>query len=299
MAKRIFLLPLIALLCWQWAYACDACGCSIGGNGIGLLSNYRNNYIGLGWQLGRFNSVPGHGLGSEDQFHTLELSLRYHFTDRFKVLAFQPYRINRRLNSDQSEQQLSGISDTRILGAYTLLRDAALGTVKVFWEAGAGVKLPVGTYNAHIHDTNLPENFNIGNGSWGYLLQSNLVLIQRQLGLVLNGTYQHNGPARSDYQFGHQLTGQALVFAEANIGNRLQLVPNAGLSLEQITTDRYANGKSVSGTGGRGTYFSGGINLKAGNWIFGAAASLPVEQSYSHGEVEAQPRLSTQILFTF
>lgn len=300
MVKRILLLPLFALLYWQSALACDACGCSIGGNGIGLLSNYRTNYIGIGWQLTQFQSTPGFGLGSEDQFHTLELSLRYHLSARFKVLVHQPYRINRRLNSDQTTQQLNGISDTRIVGAYTLLRDVKLGTrTNLFWEVGAGLKLPLGTYNPHNHDVNLPENFNIGNGSWGYLFQSSFVLTHGKAGLALNTAYQHNSPSRSDYQFGHQWTGQALAFAEVNLGPRLQLVPNAGLSLENITTDKHANGKDVSGTGGQGTFLSGGLNVKAGNWIIGAAASVPVAHNYSHGEVEANTRISTQILFTF
>lgn len=290
---------MFAILCQPWATACDACGCSIGGNGIGLLSNYRANYIGIGWQLAQFNSAPGHGLGSEDQFHTLELSLRYHLSTRFKLLAYQPYRINRRLNSDQSLQQLSGISDTRIMGAYTLVKDVSLGSTNFFWEIGAGLKIPVGTYNSRIHDLNLPENFNIGNGSWAYLFQSNLVISHRQLGLVFNGSYQHHSPSRSDYQFGHQWTGQLLLFAEASLRNQLQIVPNAGLALERITTDNHANRNPVSGTGGSGTFLSSGINVKAGNWIIGAAAALPIDQSYSHGEVDARPRLTTQVLFTF
>ncbi|PHN02709.1 hypothetical protein CRP01_30465 [Flavilitoribacter nigricans DSM 23189 = NBRC 102662] len=266
---------------------------------MGLLSNYRTNYLSIGWQLAPFRSIPGHGLGSADQFHTLEFSLRYHLSDRFKLLAYQPYRINRRMNNDQRVQQLKGISDTRIVAAYTLIKDASLGAVNVFWETGAGVKLPVGAYNARIHDADLPENFNIGNGSWAYLFQNNLVLTYRQLGLVVNGAYQHQRPSRSDYQFGHQWTGQLLLFAEARLGNQMQVVPNAGLTLEKITSDYHPNGQSVAGTGGRGIFVSSGINFKAGSWIIGAAAALPVNQSYSKDEVEARPRLTSQILFTF
>lgn len=300
MAKRLLLLPLFALLSWQWALACDACGCSIGGNGIGLLGIYRTNFVGLGWQTVHFQSAPRHGAGSEDYFHTLELSVRYHLSDRFKVLVYQPYRLNHRLNSDGSDQRLDGMSDTRILGSYTVFQNQMLGSqTSLFLEIGAGLKLPVGAYNPHIHDTNLPENFNIGNGSWGYIIQPSLVLTHQKVGIVLNGIYQHHSRTELDYRFGHQLTGQLLFFAEAALNDNLKFIPNAGLTLEQITDDRYANDKPVSGTGGNGTFFSAGLNVKLGNWMIGTAASLPLEQSYSNGEVDAGSRLSAQISFTF
>lgn len=296
----MLLLPLFALLCWQWATACDACGCSIGGNGMGLLSAYRTNYVGLSWQTVRFQSTPGHSAGSEDYFHSFELAIRYHFSDRFKLLIYQPYRLNRRLNNDQTTQQMSGISDTRLLGSYTVLKEVALGPqTSLFFEMGAGIKFPVGAYNAQIHDTNLPENFNIGNGSWGYILQPSLVLTHRQVGLVWNSVYQHHSRTRLDYRFGHQLTTQLLFFGEASLSKQLKLIPNGGLSFEQITADRYANDNTVSGTGGNGLFFSAGLNMKLGNWILGAASAIPLEQSYSHGEVNAKSRLSAQITFTF
>lgn len=300
MAKKFLLVPLFALLLWQQLTACDACGCSIGGNGIGLLTNYRSNFIGLGWQLARFQSAPGYGAGSTDYFRTFELSVRYHFSGRFKVLLYQPYRMNLRINSSGPEQRLSGLSDTRVLGAYTLVKDLGLGSqTSLFAELGAGFKIPTGAYDAQLHDRELPENFNPGNGSWGFLIQPNVVLSHRKIGLVAGGVYQHHAANASGYRFGDQLTTQLLFFGETAIGQQLKIVPNGGLSWEKIATDRYANENTVGGTGGNGTYASAGFNLKAGSWIFGAAGSLPLGQSYSHREVEAGGRFSCQLSFTF
>jgi hypothetical protein len=125
------------------------------------------------------------------------------------------------------------------------------------------------------------------------------VFTHRQFGVVLNGMYQHHGRTSLDYRFGHQLTTQLLLFGETLISENLKLIPNAGLTFEQITTDLHANDQEVIGTGGRGTFASAGLNLKLGNWLLGAAASVPVAQSYSHGAVEANGRLSAQISFTF
>ena len=298
MAKRIFLLTMFGFFIHPFLMGCDSCG-SVGGNGIGLMSAYKNNFIGIGWQYASFRGVPEHGDGSIDHLHTLELSLRYHVKDRFKVLFYQPFRINNRNVNGQTDG-LNGFSDTRIIGSYSLLKDVTIGTkINVFLEIGAGVKLPVGKYNAKIQEVNLPENFNPGNGSWGYLFQPSLVLTLKKAGLVVNGYYQHHSKSTSDYQFGHQLSTQVLFFWEKRLSNNFNLVPNAGINSEWISTDHYANGKRVEGTGGKGTYFSAGINFKTNQWIIGATYDHPLVHHYSNGEVDAKHRLAAQVAYIF
>ncbi|MEN0003567.1 MAG: hypothetical protein AAF798_05465, partial [Bacteroidota bacterium] len=195
---------------------------------------------------------------------------------------------------------LSGIGDTRIIGTYNLFRQKDLGSgIQLFAELGAGVKLPVGEYNPDIHDANLPENFNLGNGSWGFILQPNLVFTKGAWGLLLNGSYQHFLPTRTDYQFGHQLNGQLSVFWEKSTAKGYRFTPNLGLQQEHIWADAFANDRTVSGTGGTGTFASLGINIRKGQVLGGVNYAIPIIQDYSQGEVEAQQRLAIQFSYLF
>lgn len=298
MVKRSILLAMFGMFAWTSAFACNACGCSISGNGVGLLQSYRNNFVGIGWQMAHFQSAPEHGSISKDHFQTIEWSLRYHFSPKFKVLVFQPYRINVREFEGQ-RTSLTGISDTRIIGSYTFLNNTKLAeNTQVFFEMGIGAKLPTGKYNADIHEDDLPENFNIGNGSWGAIVQANLVLSHQEMGLALSGFYQHLSPSFSDYQFGHQLSTQALFFVEKNIKNLL-LMPNAGLSVEQLTSDTYKNGNTVHGTGGKGYFATAGLTIQLEEWRLGLSYAHPFSQDYAQGEVLATDRLSCQFSYIF
>ncbi|MEM1320086.1 MAG: hypothetical protein AAGG75_07490 [Bacteroidota bacterium] len=298
--KRSLLLITLSFLLLPLSQACDACGCSIGGGGIGLMPAYKSNFIGLGWQMARFSGATDFASRLHDDFQVLELSARYHLNARLKLLFFQPYRINTRHFIEGSTRSIQGLSDPRIMASYTLFRDVALGEQSsLFFELGAGLKLPVGKYDPNIHANDLPENFNIGNGSLGYLLQSNLVITIQKAGIVLATNYQHNSKSRSDYQFGHQLNNQLILFWEQSLGENLQLIPNAGLQAEWIGTDHYANGMEVHGTGGKGLFANAGINLKNDTWLFGISYSQPLHSNYSNGEVSAEGRLSCQLSYLF
>lgn len=298
MARVIFVLA----LCWCcWAtgvFGCDACGCNVGGSNIGLLTGFRNNTIGLSWQQASFAASPEHGTGTADQFNTFELSFRYQLGARFKILAYQPYRLNIR-NSPEGNGRLSGLSDTRIAGSYVLWNQAPVGTSKLYLEAGAGVKLPVGKYDAHLHDKTLPENFNLGNGSWGYLAQANAVLSWAKSGIFAGGTYQFNQATHNGYHFGNQFNAQALYFLQQPVKNIGQIIPFGGIQFENISHDKYANGKNVPGTGGTGALATIGFQFKIDYFLAGVSYAYPVYQTYSNSEVDAKGRTSIQLSYIF
>lgn len=298
MAKRFILLAMFGLWSNFTALACDACGCNIGSNSLGLLTAYKNNFIGLGWQMASFHAIPEHG-NANDDFHIIDLSIRYHLSERMKVLLHQPYRINVRENEGVTDG-LNGISDTRILGSYTILKNRKINkNATLFLEMGGGVKLPTGKYDANLHQTNLPENFNLGNGSWGYLAQTNMVFNYKKVGFVFGGNYQHNGRTSSGYQFGHQLTIQSMVFWEHKLTKSIKLIPNAGVFSEWVTNDKYANNNTVTGTGGNGTFASVAVNLQQNDYLLGFSYAHPLAENYSDGEVQAKGRLNVQLSFIF
>ena len=279
-------------------YSCDACGCSISGYGMGMFSAFHNNFFGLNWQLSKFESTSGHG-NSTDYFNTVEISGQYFLSDKFKILFNQPFRINRRV-SGNSTNGLNGISDTRIVGSYSFFKNESISeNLKIFFDLGAGIKIPVGNYNSHLHDLNLPENFNIGNGSWGLVFQPNAVLSYNETGVVISAVFQYYTKSSSKYKFGNQLSTQLLFYWSTDIFESLRITPFAGLNSEMVGEDIYANGNPVPNTGGLGTYLTTGTNLKTGDWLIGLSYLNPIAVNYSSGSVNAGSRVSFQLSYIF
>ena len=297
MKKKLFLFFLLFGLMVDDSNACDVCGSSITGGSIGLLTAYKSNYIGIGWQLARFNT--GQEKETKDVFHVMEVSARIKLTERFNLLFHQPFKRNTRETSSDIVS-VTGISDTRLLLNYSILNDVSLGSdLKLYAELGLGVKLPLGKYNPSIHQKNVPENFNLGNGSWGYLMQPAIVINKNLSGIVLSGYFQYNAKSSSDYQFGRQMNGQFTVYHQYALSEGLNLVPNIGMGLESISTDKYANETSVHGTGGDGGFAKVACQIKHEKWIIGAAYQHPVWSDYSGGDVTAKGRISCQLNFIF
>ena len=298
MIKRIFLITVLGCILQFQALACDVCGCSINGTGLGLMSAYRYNFVGMNWQYASFEGSLLHGSGSIDHFHTAELAVRYHFTDNFKVLVNQPFKFNTRsLNGETS--QLQGLGDTRVLANYTFLKDKKIGGFDIYAELGAGAQLPVGQYDSDLHSKDLPENFNAGRGSWGWLAQPNLILSKGNMGFIFNGSYQYNMATETGYRFGNQMTGQLLYFYRKDVNENFTVTPYGGVVGERITQDIYPNGVLVGGTSGKGVFTSAGINLKVKDFLFSTAYSLPVWQLYSLNEVSAKSRITAQVSYIF
>lgn len=300
MAKQIAALAVFLLLLGEKAAACDACGCSVNGVGVGLMATYRQNFLGFQYQYAPFRSTLEHTEGATDYFHSFELMARFRVFRRFNLQLNQPYRLNVRHHPDGDDQR-SGLGDTRLLASYILLDQLTFGNgYRLYAEAGMGAKAPIGYFNANIHDEhNLPENFNPGNGSWAGLAQANLVLGRKNAGVTLTGSYQHNRPSTSGYRFGHQWSGQALLFNQFTTKGRISLTPYCGVAAEGVGRDVKANGNYAAATGGKGWFAAAGINLRFDQWLVGAAYSQPFSQHYSNAEVEAKGRLTLQLSHIF
>jgi hypothetical protein len=302
MIKRIFVVFCFTVACISTTRACDVCGCAASGIGIGLMTDYRSNFIRLSYFDSHFSSNPEHGhLNSSDVFTRMSFSFRYSFKKlpKLKVIGEVPYGFNFR-NDSGTETSIKGFSDTRLIVNYTLLNTMAKNMKTAFYlEAGGGLSLPTGKYNADIvFDENLPENFNIGNGSLGYIFQMNAVLSHDKYGLLINTNYQLNSHTKEGYHFGNQLSSQLAAFREFPVGE-FALIPNAGLLYERISSNAYKNGNTVPETGGEGLFFSSAINVKTEKWLAGVSYSLPIDHHYSGGAVDAGGKLAAHISYLF
>lgn len=279
--------------------ACDACGCSVNGGGVGLLTAFRNNTVGLSWQYAPFEASEAVGTDTRDYFQTVELFVSYHLNRRWQLAAFLPYRHNRRL-TEGGNVRLDGISDLRLLGTYAFIDYMpGGGQSQFYWDAGTGVKAPTGRYDADIYRRNLPDNFNLGGGGWSWLLQSRLLYRLGNFGATANGAFQSANGTASGYRFGHQVSAAALLFVRKTLGARVEGTLFGGMLYEEIGPDDYPHGKAPHPTGGEGFYAATVLNLKAGDWLLSANYAHPVGQRYAGGEVVARPRVSLSGAFVF
>ena len=301
MIKRLFVMFCIAVSCISATRACDACGCTASSLGIGLMSDYRSNFIRFSYFDTRFGSQSEHGHhNSADIFRRMDISFRYSF-DKLPKLRFVghiPYGLNQRSN-DGTESEVQGISDMKFLVNYALFSSKAANQKTSFYmEVGGGFSLPTGKYKADIRADNLPENFNIGNGSLGYIFQLNSVLSYDQFGLLLNNNYQLNGRTEDGYHFGNQFSSQLTAFREFPVG-KISVIPNLGLLYERISSDEFSNENNVPETGGKGLFFSPSINFKTDKWLAGISYALPIDQHYSGGVIEAGRKLTVHCSYLF
>lgn len=300
MARSIVALAVFLVVFLEKGRACDVCGCSIGGTGLGLMAAYRQNFVGFQYQHMSFSSAHEHGDGSSDDFSAFEFVARYRVFRRLNLQLNQPWRLNVRQHPDGNISQ-KGLGDTRLTGNLILLNQVRLGEkFSLYAEAGGGFKAPTGKYESDIRaQRNLPENFNTGNGNWAGLLQSSVVLNHRNMGLAFTGSHQRNRRSTDGYRFGDQWSGQALLFNQFTLGGRFSLTPFGGVSTEKTERDETPNGKYATSTGGKGWFAAAGANLKFDDWLVGMAFLQPFSQQYSNAEVEAKGRLTAQLTCIF
>ena len=281
--------------------ACDVCGAGATTATGGLMPFYHKNYLRAGWFHTPFETVNEYGNNTKDYFHTTEISLRYHFSERWKINVHQPLSFNFRQSELEREQKLSGLGDTRINAFYTLLNRKEISEKSTLsGEVGVGAILPIGKFDPDIHRENLPENFNPGNGTWGSFLQTNWVWQFEKTGLSSAASIRLNAKSSDGYQYGNQTSTNLLFFTRQKVGGSLLLMPFAGIYYENISTDKYFNSQlKVEGTGGEGAFIQAGLNIVKNEWILGANFSQPISHNYSQNEVIPKTRFSIDLTYFF
>lgn len=295
MAKHFWML-LLGLLQFSPAFAqscCNAGGLSSCGS-TGLLTGLRNNSVGLRLMDVPFETSATNEDEYQDQFLVAELSVRYQVSPRIRVSLQQPYRWNIRQQSGEDEL-LQGFADTRIMGSYALFDNKKFAhNSLVYWELGAGFKLPTGKYDQSIYYRDLPGNLNLGMGNLGYLLQSSLVFFHKKMGVAHTANIQLNGKSRDDYQFGTQVSTGLSFFREISFSEKTKMTPLAGITTEWFDKNYTPTGNIAFGSGGFGWFATAGLNLRFGKFQVNMNTSLPIYQYYAKDAIVAKQRFGLE-----
>ncbi len=292
--REIFLF-MIGVIGFQNVHSCDNCAGTMSAQ-IGLLGDIDKNSFGLLYRLSNFEISSNYGK-TYDVFQHIEAFGNYYIDDKWQAGFNLPFKFNQRENEDGMRSML-GFSDISLHLGY--LWSKRLPNEKFFGSNSRfTLKLPTGNYISDIHDQDLPQSFNIGNGSWGYSLSNNTLISYKKWTSILSLSISKFSKSSSGYLFGSQ--GQFLLMQQYSLqlNRSVILLPRTGISYSYISQDRYKNGNADQETGQEIMNALFEINMNHKNLIFSNSFSLPLVDSFKQEGYSSTIQFKSQIIYQF
>ena len=274
---------------------CDACGCSANGGSMGFSSMLNNNFIGIRYvnqsysaKEGVFNNSPW----IAENFNTTQVWARIPVSDKIQITALVPFHFNNR-ELVSGKQSIQGLGDVTVMGMYSVLEiQSDSTTVGHKLQLGGGLKAPTGKYNSANNGT-LNPSFQLGTGSWDYLLVSEYVIKKEKFGINTAFSYTFKTENEKQYQFGNQFNYGSTLFYMLDL-NSVKLVPQLGIAGEVYNSNQQFKQK-VADTKGDVVFGKFGLEIGKNKFSFGANLMLPISQNLTGGNVESKYRLSLNL----
>lgn len=280
---------------------CDTCGCSGNGGSMGFGTGLNNNFVGLRYIAQTYRSRDGIFANSpwiDESFNTVQLWTQLPVGKRFIVNAVLPYQFHTRIFSDDSEQHINGLGDATVLGFYQILKRTPDSIISIRPEhtlqLGGGVKVPTGTFDEGNLEGSVNPSFQLGTGSWDFLVGANYGMTYRNWGLSLMANYTIKTENDKEYRFGNQLNYALNAYKTYYFGNDVALTPQLGLGGEYFEENK-AFGLAVNDTGGNAYFGKGGIEVNYRTYALGISTMLPISQNLNNSKVEVKNRLSVYV----
>jgi hypothetical protein len=274
---------------------CDACGCSANGGSMGFSSMLNNNFIGIRYvhqsystKEGVFNNSPW----IAENFNTTQVWARIPVSDKIQITALVPFHFNNR-ELVSGKQSIQGLGDVTVMGMYSVLEiQSDSTTVGHKLQLGGGLKAPTGKYNSANNGT-LNPSFQLGTGSWDYLLVSEYVIKKEKFGINTAFSYTFKTENEKQYQFGNQFNYGSTMFYMLDL-NSVKLVPQLGIAGEVYNSNQQFKQK-VADTKGDVVFGKFGLEIGKNKFSFGANLMLPISQNLTGGNVDANYRFSLNL----
>ncbi|WP_396137809.1 transporter [Flavobacterium sp.] len=277
---------------------CDACGCSASGGSMGFASMLNTNFIGIRYFNQSYKSTDGLYSNSPwyaENFNTIQVWARFPVVKNFQVSALLPYHFHNR-ETASGKQSISGIGDATVLGMYKIYQTHKDSTVLVHTlQLGGGVKIPFGKFD-QANNGSVNPSYQVGTGSWDFLLATEYVVKRKQFGLNTMLNYVIKTENEKQYRFGNQFN-YATTFFYLYEKDKYSIVPQLGFAGE-VYEDNYQLGQKVRNTAG--DIFMGKLGFEIGKDKFslGANVMLPIQQNLTGGNVEANYRWSLNLNYS-
>lgn len=280
-------------------FDCDACGCSASGGSMGFSSMLNTNFVGIRYFNQSYTSRDGIFANSpwiDENFNTVQAWARIPVTKRIQISALVPYHFHNRELTTGTES-ISGLGDISVMALYTVFetqKDSAVFTHKI--ELGGGLKMPTGKFNEANNVGSVNKSFQLGTGSWDYLLVSEYVIKRKNLGLNTMLNYVIKTENEQKYQYGNQFNYSGTFFYLFDLPS-VQLVPQLGFAGEVYATNKQ-HGLDLPNTAGDILFGKFGIEVGKDKFSVGVNGMLPINQNLSNGAMEANYRWSVNLNYS-
>ena len=282
------------------AVFCDACGCSANGGSMGFSSMLDNNFIGLRYLRQSYTSQDGIFDNSpwiDENFNTIQAWTRIPISSKIQISGLIPYHFNERKRTDNTET-IAGLGDITLIGLYSIYetkKDSTTFTHKL--NAGVGIKIPTGKFDAANNLGTINQSFQLGTGSWDYQFVTEYVIKKKNLGLNSMLNYVLKTENKKKYQYGNQFNFANTFFYLFETKNETKIAPQLGIAGEIYQSNKQYEMKLANTSG---DILFGKVGIEAGKDQFsvGLNAMLPLRQNLSNDKMESNYRWSINLNYT-
>lgn len=299
--KKIILL--FAILYSFNAKACDVCGCGNGSSFFGILPQSHFKFGGIRYQSKTFEShFSSKVLKTEENFQSIEPWLRLYPIKKTQLILMGAWQSNvQTILKSGDEKKLSGLGDVSALAHYNVINtffDTTAHTLDHVWLLGGGIKLPTGKYTYSLNADQVSNaNFQLGTGSFDYLLNSIYTIRKNNIGLNLDLSYKINGTNKNNYKFANKSRAIVNGFAQIMIGD-FTLLPNVGVLGEYAKNDKQ-NGIDNQFSGGYMTTAMLGSEMYYKRITAGFSLQKPIKQNLSNSELKLKNSFMCHVTLLF
>ncbi|NUY79364.1 transporter [Flavobacterium sp. MAH-1] len=277
---------------------CDACGCSATGGSMGFVSLLNTNFVGVRYIYQRYSSTDGLYANSPwytEQFNSVQIWGRIPIFKNAQVSVLLPYHNNSR-ETETASHTISGVGDLTVIGLYRVYQTTTDSTFLAHTiQLGAGVKAPTGKYD-ETNNGSINPGFQLGTGSFDYLLLAEHILRRRQFGFQTMLNYIIKTENDQHYRFGNQFNYSVTLFWLREKDD-FSFSPQLGVAGEVSESNRQYD-QVVAKTSG--SVLFGKIGIEAGIKRFSAGAQflLPISQDLTGGRVDAKYRFGVNLNYS-
>ncbi|PKB15809.1 hypothetical protein [Flavobacterium sp. 5] len=277
---------------------CDACGCSASGGSMGFASVLNANFVGIRYFNQQYKTNDGLYSNSPwyvDNFNTVQVWGRIPVSNKIQISALIPYHFHERETATGMED-INGVGDITVLGMYTLYQTHKDSTiVSHTLQLGGGFKAPTGKFN-EANSEGVNPSFQVGTGSWDYLLATEYTIRRNKFGLNTMLNYVIKTENQKHYQFGNQFNYSG-TFYYLYEKNSLSIAPQVGLAGE-VYDSNYQHGQELVNTSGDILFGKFGVEIGKDRFSIGLNYLAPINQNLSAGNVVANYRWSINLNYS-
>lgn len=285
MIKRILWVIVLTFLGMAKTLACDVCGCSLSSLYFGYVSMNDRHFIGLKYSAASFKAhIDNDDFYFEDEYshdayHRIDLTGKFRLNPKFEVRYMLPF-ISNHMDGSHQNVRSSGMGDPMVLAYYTVFNTSLnIEGINHSLVLGGGLKLPFGEFEKVDGGEIINRNFQLGSGSFDYVLSANYMRRLAKYGINLESSFKMNTANKLDYRFGNQ-TNLALNIYRYLETVKVSVLPFVGAFFE-YGEYHYSHGIRESNTGGQAVLATVGVQVFRGRFTLNTQYQIPVSQSFN------------------